>query len=120
MEIEPDGLNKIAAAVGQFEAWLALYFDSKSVMREWPILTLDEEGAVVSGTADLIVETPQGFWVIDHKSDQSDDPVQSFAGYQPQLASYAAALADEGKTVLGIAINWTRRGEVVLQRYTAK
>ena len=120
VEIEPDGLNKIVAAVAQFEAWLALYFDSKSVMREWPILTLDEEGAVVSGTADLIVETPQGFWVIDHKTDQSDDPVQSFAGYQPQLASYAAALADEGKTVLGIAINWTRRGEVVLQRYTAK
>jgi len=45
---------------------------------------------------------------------------QAFAGYRAQLESYAAALAGEGKTVLGIAINWTRRGEVVLQQLAAR
>ena len=57
--------------------------------------------------------------MIDHKSDQTDNPIQAFTGYRPQLGSYATALAGEGKTVLGIAINWTRRGEVVLERYAA-
>lgn len=77
---------------------------------------MDEQETVVSGTADLIVETPQGVWVIDHKSDQTDEPAQAFGGYRAQLESYAAALSKEGKIVLGVAINWTRRGEVVLQR----
>lgn len=35
VEIEPDGLEKIAAAVGQFESWLATHLDSNSVLREW-------------------------------------------------------------------------------------
>ena len=101
--------------MSQFEAWLETYFDAKSVLREWPILALDERGTVVSGMADLIVETPEGLWVIDHKSDQVDDPALAFGVYRAQLESYAAALSKEGNTVLGTAINWTRRGEVVLQ-----
>jgi ATP-dependent exoDNAse (exonuclease V) beta subunit len=115
VEIKPDGLEKITAAVGQFEAWLETYFNTKSVLREWPILALDEQGSVVSGMADLIVETPAGLWVIDHKSDQVDDSALAFGVYRAQLESYAAALSKEGSTVLGIAINWIRRGEMVMQ-----
>ena len=115
VEIKPDGLEKITAAVGQFEAWLENYFNTKSVLREWPILALDEQGSVVSGMADLIVETPAGLWVIDHKSDQVDDSALAFGVYRAQLESYAAALSKEGSAVLGIAINWIRRGEMVMQ-----
>ena len=117
VEIEPDGLEKITVAVGQFESWLADHLDGTSVLREQPILALDERGTVVSGTADLIVETTEGIWVIDHKSDQVDDPALAFEGYRAQLESYAAALSKDGKTVLGIAINWARRGEVVMQMF---
>ncbi len=116
VEIEPDELEKITAAVGQFESWLADHLDGTSVLREQPILALDEQGTVVSGTADLIVETTEGIWVIDHKSDQVDDPALVFEDYRAQLESYAAALSKEGNTVLGIAINWARRGEMVMQR----
>jgi len=118
--IEPEGLEKIAAAVGQFEAWLETYFNTKSVLREWPILALDEQGSVVSGMADLVVETTEGLWVIDHKSDHVDEPTQAFGGYRNQLESYAAAIVKEGNMVLGIAINWIRRGEVVLQRLESR
>jgi ATP-dependent exoDNAse (exonuclease V) beta subunit len=117
VEIDPDELEKITFAVGQFESWLADHLDGTSVLREQPILALDEQGTVVSGTADLIVETTEGIWVIDHKSDQVDDTALAFEGYRAQLESYAAALSKEGKTVLGIAINWARRGEVVMQMF---
>jgi ATP-dependent exoDNAse (exonuclease V) beta subunit len=109
-------LEKITIAVGQFESWLADHLDGTSVLREQPILALDEQGTVVSGTADLIVETTEGIWVIDHKSDQVDDPEAAFINYRPQLESYANALTNAGKQVLGTGINWIRRGEVVLSR----
>ena len=116
VEIEPGELQKIAIAVREFESWLVDHLDSSSVLREWPILALDEQGTVVSGTADLIVETPRGLWVIDHKSDRVDDPEAAFITYRPQLETYAKSLANAGKQVLGTGINWIRRGVVVLSR----
>ncbi len=116
VEIEPDELEKITVAVGQFESWLIEHLDGNSVLRERPILALDEQGTVVSGTIDLIVETSEGLWVIDHKSDQVVDPEAAFINYRPQLESYANSLTNAGRQVLGTGINWIRRGEVVLSR----
>ena len=62
-----------------------------------------------------MVETVQGVWVIDHKSDQVDDPVTSYDKYRIQLEAYADALRQQGKTVLGTGLHWIRRGEVVLE-----
>lgn len=114
IELDKDELNRIAAAVGQFEAWLASKWNAQTVLREWPVLFSDDNGTVVSGTADLIIRTPEGVWIIDHKSDQVDDPVKGFATYQSQLASYARGLGLEGEKVLGVGVNWIRRGEVLL------
>jgi ATP-dependent helicase/nuclease subunit A len=77
---------------------------------------VNERGTVVSGTADLIVQTTEGAWIIDHKSDPVDDPVQSYLPYESQLAAYATALAAAGMRVAGTAIHWIRRGEVVMRR----
>lgn len=105
-------MARIAASVARFEAWLQARFQPETVLREWPLLSLSPEGSVVSGTADLIVRTAEGVWIIDHKSDQVEDPAQVFAVYAPQLAAYATALEAEGQRVLGVAINWLRRGVV--------
>ena len=104
VEAESDVVQQIAAAVATFEEWLGKHYTVESVLREWPLLMLDERGSVVSGTADLLVQTPEGVWVIDHKSDQTEDPRRAFLGYQAQLESYALALQREGRTVLGTAI----------------
>lgn len=119
LALEHRAVMKIAAAVGRFEAWLREYYAIESVLREWPLLMLDQHGSVVSGTADLVAKTSDGIWVIDHKSDQIENPVQAFLGYQAQLECYAMALAGQGQGVLGIAINWIRRGEVVLRPFEA-
>ena len=83
--------------------------------REVPILFLDEKGSVVNGFIDLLVETEQGFWIIDHKSDRVEDPEEKFNHYLPQLRCYAKAVAKArpDKPVLGVAINWIVRGEVM-------
>ena len=116
VELNEKSVESIVNGVSRFEVWLGEYFSIKSVARELPLLALDENNSVVSGTADLVVETDDGIWIIDHKSDQVGDPVESFINYKPQLESYASSLSNTGKQVLGTGINWIRRGEVVLWR----
>jgi ATP-dependent exoDNAse (exonuclease V) beta subunit len=70
----------------------------------------------VSGTADLIVITPEGAWIIDHKSDPIEDPAQAFLMYEQQLEAYRSALTATGVRVLGTAVHWIRRGEIVVKR----
>ncbi len=64
----------------------------------------------------MIIETKEGLWVIDHKSDAVEDGEKVFESYRPQLTSYAFALAAQGQNVLGVAINWIRRSEVILMK----
>jgi hypothetical protein len=113
--VSASDLGQISTAVARFEAWLVEYFQPVSVQREWPLLCVDPQGTVVSGMADLIVHTAEGAWIVDHKSDAIEDPVQGFIKYERQLGAYAQALACGGTTVAGIAINWVRRGEVVMK-----
>jgi len=113
--LDENSIGTIGKAVVSFEAWLGGFFSAHSVARELPLLALDENSSVVSGKADLVVETDDGIWIIDHKSDQVENPEAAFVHYRPQLASYAQSLAQAGEKVLGTGINWIRRGEVVLE-----
>lgn len=116
VEVDGDITRLIAGSVKQFETWLHTHFAPQSVAREVPLLSLDENGSIVSGTADLLVKTLEGVWIIDHKTDQVDDVVEALQYYWPQLESYAKALSSEGYTVLGGGINWIRCGKVVIER----
>jgi hypothetical protein len=117
--VSASGLGHLAAAVARFEAWLVETFEPTSVQREWPLLHVDECSTVVSGMADLIVHTAQGAWIVDHKSDVVEGPIAAFGRYEPQLRAYTEALAASGVTVAGVAVNWIRRGEVVMHPLTA-
>ncbi len=113
--VSEEDFERITQAAGDFYHWLDQTYAPLALEREVPILFLDEKGSVVNGFIDLLVETEQGFWIIDHKSDRVEDPKEKFNDYLPQLRCYAAAVAKArpDKPVLGIAINWIVRGEVV-------
>lgn len=80
------------------------------------MLHVDERGTVISGMADLIVQTAQGAWIVDHKSDAVDEPVAAFAKYEGQLRAYRQAVEAAGTPIAGVAVHWVRRGEVVMRR----
>jgi ATP-dependent exoDNAse (exonuclease V) beta subunit len=86
------------------------------VVREVPLLGLDGRGSVVSGVLDLLVETAGGYWILDHKSDITDDRAARFEAYLPQFRCYADLVgkAFPGKPVLGVAIHWISYGKVNL------
>ena len=116
VEVSPQDLAAITAAVGRFESWLSDHLGSQEVLREWPLLMLDANGSVISGTADLIAHAATGVWVIDHKSDNIDDPGEAFQRYSNQLDAYATALTAQDMHVLGVGINWVRLGVVSLNQ----
>jgi ATP-dependent exoDNAse (exonuclease V) beta subunit len=109
-------LGRIGEAVSAFEGWLGKRFAPISIRRELPILGLDEKGSVISGTLDLLVETADGYWILDHKSDAPDDTEARFSVYRPQLACYAKVIrkAFPDKPVQGTGIHWISLGEVTL------
>ncbi len=113
-----DEANHIAASVTDLSGYLAERFNPLSLRSEEPFIRLDEAGTVITGNIDLLVETSDGFWIIDHKSDNIDEGgVQVQAAYHyPQLKAYADAVTamHPDKPVIGIAINWISLGLVTM------
>lgn len=108
--------DAIASVVASFDEWLHNRLQPQTVPCEVPILSIDQNGTVISGTADMVAETSEGFWIIDHKSDLVEDKQERFIYYLPQLECYAEAIskARSDKPVKGIAINWVSYGLVSL------
>jgi ATP-dependent helicase/nuclease subunit A len=69
----------------------------------------------VQGTIDLLLETPDGVVVIDHKSfpGGASQWAAKAAEFAPQLAAYARALTMAGKRVIGLYVHFTLAAGVV-------
>ncbi len=118
VEISDGDVSNIINSIMSFERWMTDRFSATAVHRELPLLGIDDNGPVVSGTADLVLETEGVIWIIDHKSDQVDKPELAFNSYRPQLECYATLLRSMEHNVLGMGINWIRRGEVKLTAHS--
>lgn len=85
---------------------------------EFPVLFRSpEDGALVEGKIDLLVEGPGGWTIVDYKTDRIDrlgsaGAVRAhFEGYRPQLSEYAAALSLLGVPVAGACVLSARNGQ---------
>lgn len=109
-------LEQVYTQIREFEKFTQNELAMKKIKCEVPILGKIEEGSVVSGSIDLLVETEQGYWIIDHKSDKVDDNgfTSQFIHHYPQLMSYAKYTKLD-KPILGIGINWIRYGMMSLK-----
>lgn len=87
-----------AAAVRQqiqaFHAWIQQRWPGCRARAEVPVKAPMPGGQVLNGRIDLLLETPQGFILIDHKSSpHASEQWGELAGrYQGQLAAYAQAV----------------------------
>jgi len=115
-QINPEESDLIADSVQAFNNYLTKKLSPVALRSEEPFISLNEAGTVITGTIDLLVETADGFWIVDHKSDQLEiTDLQKRAGhYYPQLAAYSAAVTTlhPDKLVKGITINWVSLGMV--------
>ncbi|MCK5682284.1 PD-(D/E)XK nuclease family protein, partial [bacterium] len=106
----------LRAHIVAFNACLQRDFAPQSVQKEVAVLALNDSGSVINGFVDLLVETEEGFWIIDHKSDQTDDLLTRFSEHLPQLLTYQDTITKTRpeKPVLGVAINWISSGNLTL------
>ena len=112
-KISLDVLQQIEAQTKDFDAYIK---DALKVIKsqcEVSVLSKTEEGSVVSGSIDLLLETEEGYWIIDHKSDTVSDFEMKFTHHYPQLEAYAK-FAHLDKPLLGVGINWVRYGKMSL------
>lgn len=96
--------------------WIDGRFGASRLHREWPVLSRTAAGTVLSGTADLVVRTPTGIVVIDHKTfpgmeRSALDRAQTYSG---QLAAYSHAIcAATGETAATTWIHFPILGQLI-------
>jgi ATP-dependent helicase/nuclease subunit A len=83
----------LVTASDRLNAFISARFGQARAYREWPIYSVDGS-QIISGRIDLVIEGPEGFIVLDHKSfpgsvELDKDRLAAFAG---QAALYARAI----------------------------
>ena len=73
---------------------------------EVPVVGMSRNMQVESGVIDLLVEGKDGWWLIDHKTDSQSET----ENYIEQLLAYQRMCS--GLKIEGLAINWSRRGQL--------
>jgi len=115
-EISLEESRLVKGTVQAFNDYLSRELSPVALRSEESFVSMNEAGTVLTGTIDLLVETSDGFWVVDHKSDQLEisELQERAAYYYPQLAAYADAVSavKPDSNVQGIMINWVSLGMV--------
>ena len=112
----------LQTAVEAFESWCHKIFGAIELYKEIPVSYQNEDGIIVSGIIDLLIESKEGYWVFDHKTHIPTDSGKEFLDYWPQLQAYCEGLDEIGvkKKVLGTGVNWVVNNMVSLSKWSGK
>ncbi|MCR9165147.1 MAG: UvrD-helicase domain-containing protein [bacterium] len=103
-------------ASDRLQGWLRQRWTAATLHREVPLSMVRGTGTLLSGIADLLVETPQGWVVVDHKTHVgSQAELEAYAvGVAGQLGAYAEVLAAMGRPVVVCMVHFPLSGGAVL------
>ncbi len=85
-------LDSIIAAGDRLQGFVDKKYPSAKILREWPVTLYNDDHQLMHGWVDMLLELPEGFIVIDHKSYPGADAKEHAKQYAPQLASYKEAI----------------------------
>tara|TARA_R110002072_G_scaffold211501_4_gene369082 strand:+ start:2525 stop:5662 length:3138 start_codon:yes stop_codon:yes gene_type:complete len=109
VEVADESTNRLIAAIHA-------RFDPINLYTEYPIHYTNDSGQVISGWIDLLVETAEGFVLIDHKASPraKSDWEEIAVGYSGQLGAYAEGITRAtGKAVISRWIHFAVTGGLV-------
>ncbi len=97
----------------RLHTWITAQWPDATVRKEWPMrMCIGEQ--VAHGWIDMVLELPQGYIVIDHKSYAGDAPAEKASSYAGQLAAYKQAIEQaSGKPVLQTLIHMPLQGMMI-------
>ncbi|MBC8413593.1 PD-(D/E)XK nuclease family protein, partial [bacterium] len=83
------------------------------VLREWPVTLHNTAHQRMHGWIDMLLELPEGYIVIDHKSYSGNDPKEHARQFAPQLAVYKEAIEKAtGKEVISTLLHLPILGRI--------
>ena len=96
----------IIEASEHFYAWLKEQYPEANIATEVPVTYHDDNGTLYQGFIDMLLETPEGFIIIDHKTGGGADAPGLAAKHIAQLRLYKKAVEKvTGKKVLELIIH---------------
>lgn len=106
--------SELVAAGQHLLEYLERNYPGHTAFREWPVLLRNDQGQLMQGWIDLLLELPDGYVIIDHKSYPGPDPQEWVKKYAPQLRVYKEAVEKAiGKPVIDTLIHLPVRGEIL-------
>lgn len=98
----------------RLDDWIRATWPMAIIRKEWPMKMRLPNRQRLNGWIDMLVETPDGFVIIDHKSYPGANPVEHAKEYAVQLAIYRQAVEQAaGKPVLQTLIHMPLQGLIV-------
>jgi ATP-dependent helicase/nuclease subunit A len=83
-------------------------------LKEWPIFLRNAQNQIMQGWVDVLLETADGYVIIDHKSYPGTDNEERVKEYAPQLMAYKEAVEKAtGKPVIGLLLHLPVRGLIL-------
>ncbi len=108
--------EELASAGTALRDWCERRWPGATLRREWPVRHRLADGSELNGYVDMVLETPSGLVVIDHKclSGNREDAMSSATHYCGQLEAYAQALTTAtGQPVIERWLHLVLQGVVV-------
>jgi ATP-dependent exoDNAse (exonuclease V) beta subunit len=94
--------------------WIESEFPGSSVACEVPMTWRNEQGQLLQGFIDMLIDTGDGYVIVDHKTTIKPDPLAEAASHAAQLAIYRrAAEQATGRKVLKTIIHFPLMGKCV-------
>jgi len=84
--------SEVVAAGQRLTGFLDQHYLGYQAFREWPMSLRNEEGQLMQGWIDLLLEMPDGYVIIDHKSYPGQDSEERAKKHAPQLRAYKEAV----------------------------
>ena len=110
INFDTEGMDRMAQELFR---WIETNYPGAVIHREVP-LKMTENGKVYSGIADMLVETPEGYILIDHKTYQGTDIMGHSGKYYNQLSAYEKMVnCHAEKKVTGIFLFYPVSGVLV-------
>jgi len=108
--IDPDDL---IASEERLQAFINKSYSGAKINREWPVSLRNNALQQMQGWIDMLLELPEGYVVIDHKSYPGTDGEKHVKQYAPQLAVYKEAIEKAtGKSVIATLIHLPVTGKI--------
>ena len=105
--------NDLMAAEERLQAFINKRYSGAKINREWPVSIRNNVFQQMQGWIDMLIELPEGYVVIDHKSYPGTDGEKHVKQYAPQLAVYKEAIEKAtGKSVISTLIHLPVLGKI--------